>query len=629
MTEAQNTLSKLKELLRMEKDEDYAQYQRKMLNTSVDERRQKGVTWYPVQLVNRFISTGERYTLELDRTSHLEQNHAFQVGAIASVFSGHGEDADALSGVISYVRRDKMRVVLNSDDVPDWLRDGKLGVNLLFDEGGYREMQKALKEVHSADTGRLADLREILYGAKQASFKKGFDFQSVNLNEGQNRALSQIFNAKDVAIIHGPPGTGKTTTLVNAIKEVVKTEKQVLVCAQSNAAVDLMVEKLDGLGIEVLRIGHPARLTPEVIENSLDVKISKHPFFKELREIRKRSDEYRKKGLKYKRNFGHEERMQRKMVMHEAKMLKGDADRIESQITEDLVDRTQVIACTLVGSTHRLLQDRTFRSVFIDEASQALEPACWIAIKKAYRVIMAGDHLQLPPTIKSLKAAKDGLANTLFEKAIKHIDESVMLETQYRMHPDIMKFSGDYFYGGQLKTAEDVLFREKGSELEHFVFIDTAGCGFTEKVKKETLSTYNKEEADLLVKHLSNNLSLDKSVGIIAPYKAQIELLRDLVMKNPAFDAVRENIVVNTVDAFQGQERDVIYIGLTRSNEQNEIGFLKEYRRMNVAMTRAKTQLVIIGDSATLGRDAFYNSVIDYAQQIGGYKSAFEFLYAE
>lgn len=321
--------------------------------------------------------------------------------------------------------------------------------------------------------------------------------------------------------------------------------------------------------------------------------------------------------------------MQRKMVMHEAKMLKGDADRIESQITEDLVDRTQVIACTLVGSTHRLLQDRTFRSVFIDEASQALEPACWIAIKKAYRVIMAGDHLQLPPTIKSLKAAKDGLANTLFEKAIKHIDESVMLETQYRMHPDIMKFSGDYFYGGQLKTAEDVLFREKGSELEHFVFIDTAGCGFTEKVKKETLSTYNKEEADLLVKHLSNNLSLDKSVGIIAPYKAQIELLRDLVMKNPAFDAVRENIVVNTVDAFQGQERDVIYIGLTRSNEQNEIGFLKEYRRMNVAMTRAKTQLVIIGDSATLGRDAFYNSVIDYAQQIGGYKSAFEFFYAE
>jgi len=628
MTTAQSTIHDLKALLRVEKDEDYAQYQRKMLHTSIEERRQKGVTWYPVQLMSQYISTGDRYTLELDRTTHLEQNHAFQVGAIASVFSGHGEDADAASGVISYVRKDKMRIVLNSSDVPQWIRDGKLGVNLLFDEGGYREMQKALREVHSAETGRLADLREILHGAKQASFKKGFDFQSVNLNEGQNKALTQIFNAKDVAIIHGPPGTGKTTTLVNAIKEVVKTEKQVLVCAQSNAAVDLLVEKLDGLGIEVLRIGHPARLTPEVIENSLDVKISKHPFFKELKDIRKRADEYRKMGQKYKRNFGYEERMQRKLVMQEARMLKGDADRIESQITEDLVDRAQVVACTLVGSTHRLIQDRTFKSVFIDEASQALEPACWIAILKAHRVIMAGDHLQLPPTIKSLQAAKDGLANTLFEKAIAHIEGSVMLETQYRMHPDIMKFSGDYFYGGKLKTAEEVTLREKGNERAHFVFVDTAGCGFHEKVNKETLSTYNEEEAELLLKHLANNLSEDQSVGIIAPYKAQIELLKDLIIKKTAFDALREQISINTVDAFQGQERDVIYIGLTRSNEHNEIGFLKEYRRMNVAMTRAKTQLVIIGDSATLGRDSFYNSVIDYTNQVGGYKSAFEFIYS-
>lgn len=627
MTQAQTTIAKLMDLLRIEKEEDYAQYQRKMLNTSIDERRRKGVTWYPVQLVNRYISTGERYTLELDRTSHQEQSHAFQVGGIVSVFSGHGDDADAVSGIISYVRKDKIRVVLKSEEIPDWLKDGKLGVNLLFDEGGYREMQKALKEVQQSEKGRLADLREILYGAREAIFKKGFDFQSVNLNEGQNKALTQIFNAKDVAIIHGPPGTGKTTTLVNAIKEVVKSEKQILVCAQSNAAVDLLVEKLDKLGIEVLRIGHPARLTPEVIENSLDVKISKHPFFKELKEIRKRADEYRRMGQKYKRSFGHDERMQRKLVMKEARMLRGDADRIESQITEDLIDRAQVVACTLVGSTHRLLEDKMFRSVFIDEASQALEPACWIAIRKAHRVIMAGDHLQLPPTIKSLKAAKEGLANTLFEKAIGHISESVMLATQYRMHPDIMSFSGDYFYKGGLETAEEVLLREKGNDIEPFTFIDTAGCGFAEKIKKETLSTYNEEEASLLVKHLSTNLSLDRSVGIIAPYKAQIELLRDLVLKKTEFDAIREQISVNTVDAFQGQERDVIYISLTRSNDKSEIGFLKEYRRMNVAMTRAKTQLVIIGDSATLGKDNFFNAVIDYAQKVGGYKSAFEFLY--
>ncbi|MFY0591280.1 IGHMBP2 family helicase [Roseivirga sp.] len=627
MTKAQETLSSLLELLKLEKAEDYAQYERKVLHTSVEERRKQGVTWYPVQINNKYISTGDRYTLEFERTTHPEQNHAFQVGGVVSVFSGLDADADTVSGVVSFVRKDKMKVVLNSDELPDWLKHGKLGVNLLFDEGTYREMNKALKEVINADKGRLADLREILYGAKKASFKNGHDFQSVNLNEGQNKALTQIFNAKDVAIIHGPPGTGKTTTLVNAIKEVVKSEKQVLVCAQSNAAVDLIVEKLDNLGIQVLRLGHPARLTPEVIENSLDVKISKHPFFKELKEIRKRSDEYRRMAQRYKRNFGHEERMQRKLVMKEARMFKEDADRIESQIMEDLADESQVVACTLTGSTHYLLRDRMFRSIFIDEASQALEPACWIAIRKAHRVIMAGDHLQLPPTIKSLKAAKDGLAETLFEKAIHHIEESVMLSAQYRMHPDIMKFSGDHFYKGGLVTADEVLLRDKNAEYEHFVFIDTAGCGFDEKVKKETLSTYNSDEADLVIKHLSTNLSLNHSVGIIAPYKAQIEVLRDLVLKNTAFDAVREQISVNTVDAFQGQERDVIYISLTRSNDKNEIGFLKEYRRMNVAMTRAKTRLVIIGDSATLGKDSFFNAVIDYTQQIGGYKSAFEFLY--
>ena len=626
MTPAQAEISKLIDLLKIEKDEDYAQYQKKMVNTSLDERRKQGVTWHPVVKTNQFISTGERYTLELERTSHLEQNHAFQSGAVVSIFSSYDEQAYTLQGVISYIRRDKMRVVVNNDDLPDWLRDGKLGVNLLFDEGSYREMGKALKEVLQTDNGRLAELREVLYGSKEAKFKNGFDFQSVQLNQSQNKALSNIFNAQDVAIIHGPPGTGKTTTLVNAIKEVVKTERQVMVCAQSNAAVDLMVEKLDSLGIEVLRLGHPARLTPEVIENSLDVKISKHGFFKELKDIRKRSEEYRRMAGKYKRNFGHEERMQRNLLRKEAKMLKEDADRIETEITEDLLDRAQVIACTLVGSTHRLVEERQFKTVFIDEASQALEPAAWIAIRKAYRIVMAGDHLQLPPTVKSHQAAKEGLERTLFEKAISLESASVMLETQYRMHPDIVKFSSDYFYDSQLKTVDDVILRERGKDSDHFLFIDTAGTGFTEKVKKQTLSTYNDEEALLLVTHLANNLSLDESIGVIAPYKAQVEVISKLIQESASFDAVRDQMSINSVDAFQGQERDVIYIGLTRSNDKNEIGFLKEHRRMNVAMTRAKTRLVIIGDSGTLGKDQFYNAIIDYAQKVNGYRSAFEFM---
>ncbi len=627
MTQAQKEIQNLIDLLRIEKDEDYALYQRKMLNTSVDERRKKGVTWYPVSLQNHWLSTGERFTIELDRTSHQDQNHAFQVGSVVSFFSGLAEDAESTQAVVSFVRKDKMRIVLNGNELPQFLRDGKLGVNLLFDEGSYKEMFSALKEVSKAETGRLAELRETFYGNRPFQFKKGYDYASVHLNPKQNEALTKVFNAQDIGVIHGPPGTGKTTTLVHAIKEVVKTEKQVLVCSQSNAAVDLLVEKLEEQKVSVLRLGHPARLTPEVIENSLDVKISKHPFFKELKNIRKKEEEYKRMASQYKRSFGKEERFQRDLLRKEARLYRDDAKRIEKEITDDLMASAQVVACTLVGSTHRLVADKTFKTVFIDEGSQALEPACWIAIKKAYRVIMAGDHLQLPPTVKSYEAGKKGLEKTLFEKAMALEDASVMLNRQYRMHPEIMQFSSDHFYRGELETAEEVILREKNTPDNHFVFVDTAGCGFGEKVKKETLSTYNSEEAELLIKHLGQNVALDQTVGIIAPYKAQVEKLKELVQQSPAFDAVRDHIVVNTVDAFQGQERDVIYIGLTRSNEKGEIGFLKEYRRMNVAMTRAKTRLVIIGDSATIGKDQFYNAVIDYAQSIEGYKSAFEYLY--
>lgn len=625
MTPAQQALAKLQELLKIEKQEDYVQYERKILNTALDERRKQGVTWYPTILNNHFISTGERFTVELERTSHLEQNHTFQVGAVVSIFLG-GDDTETVSGVVAHLRKDKMRVVLNGD-LPNWIRDGKLGVNLLFDEGSYREMQKALKNVATADKGRLAEMRELFYGATEAHFKNGHAYASVYLNEAQNKALSKVFNAQDLAVIHGPPGTGKTTTLVHAIKEVVKSEKQLLVCAQSNAAVDLIVEKLDTQGVNVLRIGHPARLTPEVIENSLDVKISKHGFFKELKEIRKKEVEYKRMASQYKRNFGREERFQRELLRKEARQYRDDAKRVERQITDDLIDQAQVIACTLVGSTHHLIAERMFKTVFIDEASQALEPACWIAIQKAHRVVMAGDHQQLPPTVRSIKAGKEGLEYTLFERAMKLPAASEMLETQYRMHPEIMQFSSDYFYRAKLKTAEEVLLRDKMNDWQHFVFIDTAGCGFDEKVKKETLSTYNENEAELLLKYLGNNLNLDQTIGVIAPYKAQVEKLRELLRERKAFDAVRDQVVVNSVDAFQGQERDVICISLTRSNDKGEIGFLKEYRRMNVAMTRAKTRLIMIGDSATLGKDPFFNAVIDHVQAIGGYKSAFEYIY--
>lgn len=625
MTKAQEQIEQLIHLLHVEKTADYEQYQQKMLNTSVDERRKKGVTWYPIVISEQFLGTGDRFTLTFERTSHFKERHAFQVGAVVSLFSGAHEQEHLAQGVVSYVRENRIRVVLNGSQLPEGLRQGKLGLNLLFDEGSYKEMFRALKKVKTVERGRLADLREAFYGSMPLQFQKGFDYQSVYLNPAQNKALSHIFNAQDLAIVHGPPGTGKTTTLVHAIKEVVKQERQVMVCAQSNAAVDLLVEKLAQQGSKVLRIGHPARLSPEAIANSLDVKMEQHGLFKELKSVRFKHQQYKEMSFKYKRNFGHNERMQRDLLRKEARLYKEDAERIEQTISEDLMNEAEVVAATLVGCTHQLLADRTFKTVFIDEASQALEPAAWIAMAKAYRVVMAGDHLQLPPTVKSLTAAKEGLAFTLFERAIHLPEASVMLNVQYRMHPEIVTFSSDYFYEGALQTADEVLLREQHTEKPHFLWIDTAGTGFNEALNPQTLSTFNPEEAAFVLQHLQKNPVVDAKIGIIAPYKAQVELLKKLWAEGGEYDGGM-HVTINTVDAFQGQECDVIYISLTRSNNKNEIGFLREYRRMNVAMTRAKSRLVIVGDSSTLGSDSFYKAVLDYAERVNAYCSAFELI---
>lgn len=624
----------LRQLLKIEKEEDYKQYQDKILNTSVKNRKKEGVCWYPVQMHSHKIGTGERMVVQVEKAIEDEGNHVFQVGAIVSLFHNlaHRERADYSSGVVSYIRKNVMKVVLNSADLPHWINDGKLGVDLMFDEGTYREMDKALDKVINAEESRLSEMREIFYGTKSAHIRSGHEYKSPHLNSKQNEALTEIFNAEDVAIIHGPPGTGKTTTVVHAIKEIVLIEKQVLVCAPSNAAVDLLVEKLSDQGVNVLRLGHPARVSGAALEKSLDHKISTHVQYKQLRDVRKKAEDLKKVGLKYKRNFGHAERKQRKLLLDEARSMKFEADHIEHYITTDLLNAAEVIASTLINANHQLIRAREFKSVFIDEASQALEPACWIPIMKANRVVLAGDHFQLPPTIKSHHAAKEGLEVTLFEKGINNQKVDTMLEEQYRMHPVIMNFPSETFYKGNLRAAEIVL-STPSIDDRPFEFIDTAGCSFNEKVDKTSLSTYNEEEAQLLVKHLLTFLRANereiysgcRSIGIIAPYKAQINLIKELV-ETAAFDDYRKQISVNTVDAFQGQERDIIYISLVRSNEKGEIGFLKEVRRLNVAITRSKVKLVIFGDSATLGQYEFFSSMLSYAEQIDGYKSAFELM---
>jgi len=448
-------------------------------------------------------------------------------------------------------------------------------------------------------------------------------------------AMQHVLACQDVGIIHGPPGTGKTTTLVEAIKQTVKVEKQVLVCTPSNAAIDLLVDKLSTQGLSVVRIGHPARVTEQTLSKTLDAQIANHPNYKELRMMRKKMEQLRNMASKFKRNFGYKEKEERRLLRQEANLLKADADVLEFYIINDILQKTEVITCTLVGASHPTLRGKRYKTVFIDEAAQALEPACWIPIIRSERVIFAGDHFQLPPTIKSREAALAGLAETLFEKSIKtHPSAAKMLMMQYRMHEDIMRFPSAYFYKNQLIAHESVKKHQIHDESP-IEFIDTAGCGYFEEQDTETLSRYNKEEAILLIRVIESlierigiSLWLNESdtIGIITPYSAQVELLLKLADQSSLLHEISSLITINTVDAFQGQERDIIALSLVRSNEKAEVGFLSDIRRTNVAITRARKKLIVLADSSTLGTHPFYHEWIDSVQKIYYYKSAFEIL---
>lgn len=634
-------LARTFELIKLERQADLEYYRQKVLLRSLHQRTQEGTTWYPVKLKRDYIVTGERLIIEVERSNHLDQPHAFQSGKSVTVFSnGSGKpEKDHVNGVINYVRDNAMVITLNADDLPEWINDGLLGIDVMFDEMSYREMEFALKEVMKAEDNRVAVLREILLGSErskeqEARSKKQEEKLASTLNESQQEAFRKVVETDDVAFVHGPPGTGKTTTLVQAIVATVKKEKQVLVCAPSNAAVDLLVDKLSEQGMNVLRIGHPARVTEQSLSKTMDSRIAAHSNYAELRDLRKRMEQMKSTALKYKRQYGYHERAQRKLMLQEAKLLKNDADMLEFYIINDLLQNSDVICSTLVGSSHPTLRGKRFKTVFIDEAGQALEPASWIPILRSERVIFAGDHLQLPPTIKSAEAAKRGLAETLFEKGIrKHPQKSSMLQVQYRMHEDIMKFSSRYFYKNELIAHESVrtaLLRPNQPPVE---FIDTAGGGYAEAQDPETLSRFNEEEAQLLIRRVETLieevgpeewLQQHITMAIITPYRAQVDYLHKLAEASSILEPLHALISINTVDAFQGQERDVIAISFVRSNEKGEVGFLGDIRRTNVAMTRARKKLIMIGDSATLGSHPFYLELVNFVQEGEFYKSVFE-----
>jgi ATP-dependent RNA/DNA helicase IGHMBP2 len=630
---------RLLELLKLERTADLEQYRQKVLLRPLSARVKEGTTWYPVRMLRHYIGTGERNMIELERTNQQDKPHAFGSGKSVSIFSNASgkPERDHINGVINYVRDNTMVITLNGDELPDWFDESLLGIDVMFDEMSYREMEFAIKKYLAAENNRLAELRAIFIGGEAARFHpvtEKADVALPYLNASQQKALQKIATAQDVAIIHGPPGTGKTTTLTQSIKQCLRLESQVMVCAPSNAAVDLLVDKLTELGINTLRLGHPARVTEQSLSKTLDARIAAHAHYEELRTMRRRMEELRAQAFKFKRSYGWHEKQNRRMLLDESKALKADADVLEFYIVNDLLQQAQAICCTLVGASHPTLKGRKFNTVFIDEAGQALEPACWIPILRANRVVLAGDHCQLPPTVKSNEAAKQGLSITLFERLMQsHPATATMLTVQYRMHKAIMAFSSQQFYGNALEADVHVAHALLRPNQEPVEFIDTAGAGYNEQQNPETLSRFNEEEAALViqvVEKLVTDVSLNHwleekmSIAVIAPYSAQVDLLNKLAGASPLLTTLGKLLAINTVDAFQGQERDVIVVGFVRSNNKQEVGFLADIRRTNVAMTRARKKLIMIGDSATLTAHPFYHQLIEYVQANGFYKSVFE-----
>ncbi|ACU05536.1 AAA domain-containing protein [Pedobacter heparinus] len=631
---------KLLDLLKTEREEDLQAYIKQKETLSVAERRALGLTWYPIAIRGSEMSRGDYLTVEVERTTHHDLQHQLRFGMPAVLFSNHDPKNDKVEGLIAYQGGSRLKITLCTDELPDWARNGKLGIDVLFDDHSYDEMQAAVKRAsvqnEQADNHHLI---KILTGIDKPSFAEDVvHYPVAKLNKVQQLAVYHIVAAQQLAIVHGPPGTGKTTTLVQAVKTMIKQHgRQILVVAPSNTAVDLLSEKLADEGLNVLRIGNPVRVSEKLFSLTLDSKMSAHASIKEVKDLKKQAAEYKKMAHKYKRNFGRAEKEQRKALFDEAHKLMKAVAGAEQYIIEDLIGKAQVVTATLVGANHYTIKDRKFDTVVIDEAGQALEPACWIPILKAQKVILAGDHCQLPPTIKSNDAAKAGLSTTLLEKCIAlHPNAVVLLEEQYRMHTQIMAYSSKVFYEGKLKAHAAVAGHLLFPGDTALNFIDTAGCGFEEQ--REGTSIYNSEEAVFLLKHLTQLvLKLAEvyvaenfpSIGVISPYKQQIYILKDLLLNHPVLQLYIEKISVNTIDSFQGQERDIVYIGMTRSNNEGVIGFLSDIRRMNVAMTRARKKLVVIGDSATLSRLPFYSDFIAYAESIDAYRSAWEFADAD
>lgn len=609
------------ELLQIEYEYEKEQFKQQTELMGIGRKIKRGMCWYPLNLGRNYYNALNQLVIEVERREDKDIEHQFEYGRPVCFFT---QDVSGklnylnFVATVNYVDEDRMVVILPSVDALLALQSKEVvGVQLYFDETSYRLMFEALKQVIGAKNNRLAELRDIFHGTQPASTFSFHPLRFPWLNATQEEAVNKVLHAKDVAIVHGPPGTGKTTTLVEAVYETLHRENQVLVCAQSNMAVDWISEKLVDRGVSVLRIGNPSRVNDKMLSFTYERRFESHPDYLQLWSIRKAIRELYARSRKG---------AEREAVRQKINSLKDRATELEIRINESLFSEARVIACTLVGSANRLLTGQKFGTLFIDEAAQALEAACWIPIRKADRVILAGDHCQLPPTVKAPEALRAGLGHTLMQTIVKNKPDTVsLLKLQYRMNDEIMRFSSEWFYGGMLQSAPEVKYRSILDFDTPIEWINTEGLDCNEEFIGENYGRINKSEAELSIEQLKGYITkigrerfLDEriDVGMISPYKAQVQYLRRLVRNDAFFKPYRQAITINTVDGFQGQERDVILISLVRANEEGQIGFLNDLRRMNVAITRARMKLIILGDASTLTRHAFYKKLYTYIENL-------------
>jgi len=611
-------MHKLYDLLRLEYEHEKEAYRQQTEVMGVARKVKRGIAWYPLSVGRSYYNSLNQLVVEVSRTEDTDIEHNFEYGRPVCFFTQSLEGRVkflSFTATVSYADEERMVVVIPSTDALVELQAAdRVGVQLYFDEHTYRLMFEALNQVIKAKGNRLAELRDIFHGSAPVSTYRFAPTRFPWLNPSQEEAVNKVLWAKDVAVVHGPPGTGKTTTLVEAIYETLHRENQVLVCAQSNMAVDWISEKLVDRGIHVLRIGNPTRVNDKMLSFTYERRFEAHPDYPQLWSIRKAIRE-----LYQQRRKGRSDNLHQKI-----NALKDRATELEIRINTTLFNEARVVACTLAGSAHRVMTGMKFATLFIDEAAQALEPACWIAIRRADRVILAGDHCQLPPTVKCQEAVRGGLAHTLMQTIVKRKPEAVsLLKVQYRMNEEIMRFSSDWFYGGNLQASPEVKYRGILDYDTPMVWVNTEGLDCNEEFVGESFGRINKAEARLTMEQLQTYITrigkhriLEERIdfGVISPYKAQVQYLRQLIRRDAFFKPFHHLIAVNTVDGFQGQERDVIVISLVRANDEGQIGFLSDLRRMNVAITRARMKLIILGDASTLTRNPFYQRLYEYIE---------------